>query len=209
MFGSDSIIGMGLAGVVTLGLVFFLFVRPFFKPGFEKWLGQLEDAGWFSKTSYKASQGLRVRRGTILGLLILAGCGIYTMMIKNVLGGDWQVDIPFVDDWVLVLLPTKRYTLPLLLGVAALWFAWRVVNYPVFADFLVATEAEINKVSWTTRKRLVQDTIVVLTTVILLALFLLVVDLLWFKILSHPWIKVLQIDMTGQQSETVSDKPVY
>ena len=32
-------------------------------------------------------------------------------------------------------------------------------------DFLIATEAEMNKVSWTTRKRLVKDTIVVLVTV--------------------------------------------
>ena len=50
-----------------------------------------------------------------------------------------------------------------------LWRAWRgMVNFPAFADFLIATEAEMNKVSWTTRKRLVQDTIVVLTTVVLM-----------------------------------------
>ncbi len=34
----------------------------------------------------------------------------------------------------------------------ALWLAWRVVNVPSFADFLIATEAELNKVSWTTRR---------------------------------------------------------
>ena len=45
---------------------------------------------------------------------------------------------------------------PLLLSAGLIWFAWRIVNWPTFADFLIATEAEINKVSWTTRKRLVR-----------------------------------------------------
>jgi len=54
----------------------------------------------------------------------------------------------------LTLLPALRYTLPLLLLAASIWLAWRVVNFPPFADFLIATEAELNKVSWTTRPRL-------------------------------------------------------
>src|SRR5205823_12945818 len=49
------------------------------------------------------------------------------------------------------LLPHLKFTLPILILAAAMWFAWRVVNQPVFADFLIATEAELNKVSWTTR----------------------------------------------------------
>jgi preprotein translocase SecE subunit len=99
--------------------------------------------------------------------------------------------------------------LPVLLALAALWFAWRVVNYPTFADFLIATEAEMNKVSWTTRKRLVQDTIVVLVTVALLTVFLFFVDILWIKILSWKPIEVLRIDTTTQQAPTSSEKPEY
>ena len=67
------------------------------------------------------------------------------------------------------LLPALQFTVPLLLLAASLWLAWRIVNLPAFADFLIATEAELNKVSWTTRKRLYQDTIVVLVTVFLMA----------------------------------------
>src|SRR5262249_31078415 len=70
-----------------------------------------------------------------------------------------------------ILLPHMKYTLPLLLAALSLWFAWRLINWPTFADFLIATDAELHKVSWTTRQRLVQDTIVVLVTVILMALF--------------------------------------
>ncbi len=72
----------------------------------------------------------------------------------------------------MTLLPSVQFTVPLLLLAAALWLAWRVVNLPAFADFLIATEAEMNKVSWTTQRRLFQDTIVVLVTVVLMAVYL-------------------------------------
>ena len=84
----------------------------------------------------------------------------------------------------LVLLPHVAYTLPVILAVLTLWFAWRLVNVPAFADFLIATEAELNKVSWTTRRRLLQDTVVVLSTVILMAVALFVADFVWSKLLT-------------------------
>ncbi|HBI44946.1 MAG TPA: preprotein translocase subunit SecE [Planctomycetales bacterium] len=77
--------------------------------------------------------------------------------------------------------------------------AWRVVNFPPFADFLIATEAELNKVSWTTRPRLIQDTIVVLVTVALLAIFLFLMDQTWRVVLSWKPIGVLQL--SEDQSE--------
>jgi preprotein translocase SecE subunit len=81
------------------------------------------------------------------------------------------------------------------------WISWRIVNWPVFADFLIATEAEMNKVSWTTRKRLYQDTIVVLVTVVLFTLFLFVVDILWIKILSNPVLRVLDINPLEERAK--------
>jgi preprotein translocase SecE subunit len=207
-WSQGKIVGLIIWAIVAAVLLFFS-LRAFFRPGFGRWLGRVEDQGWFTTAPYKRSQGLRVRRGTIIGVLALAGCGIYTMLNRNPLSGDWDLAIPFVNDWDLTILPYKRYTLTLLLAAGALWFAWRVVNYPAFADFLIATEAEMNKVSWTTRKRLVQDTIVVLTTVLLLTLFLFFVDILWFKILSNPLIKVLQVDTTTQTTSDGSEKPEY
>ena len=62
---------------------------------------------------------------------------------------------------------------------------------PTFAEFLIATEAEMNKVSWSPKKRLAQDTVVVLTTTLLMALFLLVVDLFWGWLLSREIVGVL------------------
>ena len=101
---------------------------------------------------------------------------------------------PGVVNERLTLLPALQYTLPLLLIGLALWVAWRVVNYPAFADFLIATEAELNKVSWITRPRLIQDTIVVLVTVFLMAIFLFSMDQLWRVVLSNWPINVLQIN---------------
>jgi preprotein translocase SecE subunit len=85
----------------------------------------------------------------------------------------------------------------LLLG----YFSWRVVNWPTFADFLIATEAEMNKVSWTTRQRLVQDSVVVLVTVALMALFLFTVDVVWIKVLSWRPISVLLFDPTDLKTK--------
>jgi preprotein translocase SecE subunit len=93
----------------------------------------------------------------------------------------------------LTLLPAVQYTVPLLLLVLSLWLAWRVVNMPAFADFLIATEAELNKVSWTTQRRLVQDTVVVLTTVVLMAAFLFLMDQAWRILLSSRPVGVLII----------------
>jgi len=98
----------------------------------------------------------------------------------------------------LVLLPSVQYTLPLVLLGAALWLSWRVVNMPAFADFLIATEAELNKVSWTTQRRLVQDTIVVLVTVVLMAGYLFGMDQLWRVSLSSIGVLVIP----KEQSET-------
>jgi preprotein translocase SecE subunit len=89
------------------------------------------------------------------------------------------------------LVPVANLALPLLLALGTVWVAWRAVNAPAFGDFLIATEAEMNKVSWTTRKRLIQDTIVVLVCLLLLTAFLLVIDLFWGWLLSLDFIGVL------------------
>lgn len=192
------------AFVAQLAGIVYLYSRE----GVQEKLVDIEGMGWFSLKRYKASQGQRVRRLTMLALLILAAAGVYSMIANDTLAtvGDWVLRIPFTEDfgWIkLELLPDVRLTLPLLLAVGALWLSFRVVNLPVFADFLIATEAEMNKVSWTTRKRLVQDTIVVLVTVFLMTLFLFTVDQLWARALSA--IGVLNIPQ-GQQTQTDTGK---
>ncbi len=213
-----GIIGALITVAVGLGLLY-LFGRWFFRPGTEETLIAVEDQGWFSATAYKKSQGMRVRRGTMLGILILAACGIWTIIShKSLVYGlpdaatgvantnFWYLRIPFTDK-IIPFLADVRFTVPLLLAAAALWLAWRVVNWPMFADFLIATEAELNKVSWTTRKRLFQDTIVVLVTVVLFTVFLFVVDLAWGFLLSKG-LGVLRSDTTTTiQRDATKEQP--
>ncbi|SRR5579883_1149880 len=115
---------------------------------------------------YKPRQGWHARlyTGLALGVIVLAGA--------------YQV-----SQAALEYSPAWRFGLPLVFAVVAGWIVLRIVHFPPFADFLIATEAEMNKVSWTTKDDLVRATTVVLTTVVLMALFLFVVDRLWTFIL--------------------------
>src|SRR5262249_34996182 len=131
-FGERSVLAvaltLGLGAALLLGTVYLYFL-----PRFEQRLIQVEDQGWFSIASYKRSQGQKVRRGTILGILLLAGCGIWTLMHHNTLpAGDWKVGLPFTAAQTFTLLPTARYSIPLLLAFGAFWLASRVATYPTF-----------------------------------------------------------------------------
>jgi preprotein translocase SecE subunit len=201
--------GIALTLAVVAGLIFAM-TRIFFRPGFSRSLVHLEDQGWFHASSYKPNQGVRVRRFTMLAFLVLGACGIWVMIMRKALGSDvlgtgnhWELTLPFTldsDTGVYRYFPLVyqvHYTIPLTLIVLLIWLSWRVVNWPAFTDFLIATEAEMNKVSWTSRRRLFQDTIVVLVTVFLLTVFLFAIDLLWIKALTS--VQVLKVDMKAEQ----------
>ncbi len=169
----------------------------------------LQDQNWFHFNSYKGNQGVRVRRGTIAGIIAVLGCGVVTMNYRGLFGSsspdaanDWYWWVPFTNnDYVVPVLYKINIMVPVLLSIGLVWLAWRIVNVPTFADFLIATEAEMNKVSWTNRRRLVQDTIVVLVTVVLFTGFLFAVDILWIRVLSAPYIRVLLIDPREEQQK--------
>jgi preprotein translocase subunit SecE len=82
-----------------------------------------------------------------------------------------------------------RIGIPFLITLAAAWVAYRLVNYPRFAEFLISVEAEMGKVSWAGKDELYRATIVVLSTMLFLGVILFFYDLLWQKILF--WIHVL------------------
>ena len=115
---------------------------------------------------YKPMQGWYARLYTALGLGVLAAAGVYQL---------YEAAFDATVAW--------RFGLPLAAGLALAWIIFRIVHYPPFAEFLIATEAEMNKVSWTTKDDLVRATTVVLTTVLVLALYLYLVDYLWTLIL--------------------------
>lgn len=214
--GPGMFVALAFAGIVFGGL-FWWVTRASFGPV----AVALEDQGWFHLTPFKGNQGLRVRRATIIGVLSVVITGIIAMVAHGVWGTarsgdtDWYWTVPFTTSEVqdaaagtktttsLIVPLVSRINVmgPLLLGALAFWFVWRLVNWPTFADFLIATEAEMNKVSWTNRKRLVQDTIVVLVTVFLFTFFLFLLDIVWFKVLSNPLVSVLHVNLKAEQQK--------
>jgi preprotein translocase SecE subunit len=242
------------AGGILLMLIYaaiVFFLVQFFRTGkFAEWAVVVDQNGWLDTHTHKRTQGLTVRRLTILGLLAVSGTGVYTLIHHNYLPQNSEVTLPGgekvsnrMGDWVfggtvleprsvpkdatpaereqiavdnrarprheggITLLPDLQFTVPLILAAASLWFAWRVVNYPTFADFLIATQAEINKVSWTTRRALIRDTIVVLVTLILLTVFLFVVDLFWSSVLSSRYVGVLPTEADRQAASQGDRNP--
>ncbi len=127
---------------------------------------------------YKPMQGWYARVYTGLGLGLIAAAGGYRIHeSSNEYSQYWHFGL------------TAGYAI--VLG----WLIFRMVQFPPFAEFLIATEAEMNKVSWTTKDELIRSTTVVLMTVVLMAVFLFVVDRLWTLILQM--IGVLQFHGGG------------
>jgi preprotein translocase SecE subunit len=189
--------GMLIAGAVALGLGYAA-VRFFTGRTGERWMVALEEQGWFSLAQYKRSLGVRVRRLTILGILLIGGSGAMSLFNNGVLPNQWLLTMPFGMQ-PLVLMVGAQNGIIFLIVLLALWIGFRSVNVPDFAEFLIATEAEMNKVSWSTRRRLAQDTVVVLVTALIMTLFLLVVDLFWGWLLSRQTVGVLPARSTNQE----------
>lgn len=119
-----------------------------------------------SAETYKPMQGRYARLYTALGLAVVIGLGLYRLWES--LNESSQV---------------VKLGVPVGLGVVFGWFIYRLVQYPPFVEFLIATEAEMNKVSWTSREDLYRATSVVLVTVTLMSIFLFGVDWLWSNLL--------------------------
>ena len=130
-------------------------------------------ASLLSVSLYKRNQGRMTRRLTAIAVAAVALIGCWTLS-HTVLS---QADAPV------------RVGAPSLLGLVGLWLAFRLVNFPRFADFLVSVEAEMDKVSWADIEYLKRATGVVLGVMLLLGLVLSLYDLFWLKTFS--WIGIL------------------
>lgn len=65
------------------------------------------------------------------------------------------------------------------LGLVTTFFLWRLMNKPSNADFLIATDGEMKKVNWTSRKDLIGSTKVVIMFMFMVAIFLALVDVVF------------------------------
>jgi preprotein translocase subunit SecE len=120
---------------------------------------------------YKRSQGRITRQTTCIVIWVAFAIAAYRMYS---VGG---LELPY------------RYVIPTVTLLIGAWFGYRIVNYPTFADFLIAVEAEMNKVSWPTSTELVRSSIVVIVLIIGLTAVLFAYDTIWTGLLKY----VLQV----------------
>jgi preprotein translocase subunit SecE len=118
----------------------------------------------FHTSVYKPSHGRLVRQLTALAIWIVVSVGCWRL--HSSLRG--VTDIPYFDKFV-----------PAILLVAGLWFGFRLVNWPRFADFLIAVEGEMSKVTWPTKDELIRASMVVMFTIAFLAIILFGFDVVW------------------------------
>jgi preprotein translocase subunit SecE len=112
---------------------------------------------------YKRGQAKNTRLWTAIAAFVVVAYGCYVLHSKlQTLG----------NIWVETLVP---FGLCVVLGSVIAW----VMNKPSVADFLISSEGEIKKVSWSTRKEIIASTTVVMITMIVIALMLAVVDYLF------------------------------
>lgn len=121
-------------------------------------------ASMFQAGLYKPLQGRIVRQVTFVSVAIIALLIAWEISAIGVIADSFN---------------GATYTIGLILSVVGVWFAYRIVNYPSFADFLIAVEAEMNKVSWPTWPELWKASLVVIFVIFSMALSLWVFDLVW------------------------------
>src|SRR5262245_16118759 len=126
-----------------------------------------------SGSMFKRNQGRLVRRLTAIAIaaVVLYGCWSLSAWIEN------SPTTAGLSRNVQMLIPT-------MIALAGMWFAFRVVNYPPFANFLVSVEAEMDKVSWADLDYLKRAAAVVLCMMVFLGFVLALYDFLWFQLFS-------------------------
>jgi preprotein translocase subunit SecE len=112
---------------------------------------------------YKPNQGRVVRQVTavsVAGVFVAAGWRVYATILSD------------ADDWL-------RWGIPSAIAIIGCWVAFRLVNWPNFANFLISVEAEMDKVSWASWDYLKRATGVVLVSMVVLGAYLFFCDIFW------------------------------
>ena len=111
---------------------------------------------------YKRGQGKYTRLCSAFAAAIIIGLGCLQLYKK--------LQATNLGLWVETMVPAGLFV------VFALLISW-LINKPTVADFMIAAEGEIKKVSWSSRKEIAVSTFIVIAVVILMAVLLGITDL--------------------------------
>lgn len=143
------------------------------KAGVDSLLGSM-----LSASLYKRSQGRVARQVTFVALAIVIGTGAWRL--SQVVTAMESGDASGATD-----LGVVRFVLPAAMIALAAWISFRIVNVPRFAEFLIAVEAEMAKVSWPNGTEVFRSSVVVIFLIFALSALLAGFDFFWWFLL-HP-----------------------
>ena len=134
-----------------------------------------------STSVYKRNQGRITRQvtGAVLALAWVLAVWRLSQILPVWLGAGGPMTLALPSDT----LNLVRFGLPLLLGVFGVWLAYRIVNLPRFAEFLIGVESEMAKVAWPTVGDVARSSAVVIFMIFALSFILAAYDLFWWFIL--------------------------
>lgn len=118
---------------------------------------------------YKKGQGKYTRIFTFLGVMLVVVVG------AGLLSGK-------LNGYEVTRMPALRFGIPTCLAVLMGMLMFWLVNRPSTADFFIATESEMKKVSWSSRKEIIGSTKVVIVFTFILAVLLYTVDVIFAAI---------------------------
>ena len=127
---------------------------------------------------YKPTQG-RIARQVTGGAVWVAFAVAAWRWWQTAYGMDLLASLAGSSDSQSTALGVLRWVLPGLLLALGVWIGYRIVNFPRFADFLIAVEAEMNKVMWPSQDEFVRSSVVVIILLLAFAGLMYVFDMAW------------------------------
>lgn len=119
---------------------------------------------------YKSGQGYWTRMGTAVGIGLVVFAIVAFLYERMQTWAVFQESDGTPKSWLILAV------LGGLIAIVGIWM-FRILNRPSVADFLIATDSEMKKVNWTTRKELIGSTKVVILFMFLIATILFVLDI--------------------------------
>ncbi len=118
-------------------------------------------------TAYKPEQGRWTRNGTLIGAGLMIAWGALAVYDQLQM---------FEGDDIGSLIITRG--IPVAFAAVCFFFAWHLTYAKrTTSDFMIATEGEMKKVNWSTRREVIGSTKVVIMFTVFLATFLFLADL--------------------------------
>ncbi len=127
---------------------------------------------------YKKGQGKYTRICTFAGVMLVVILGARSLSDK-------------LNGYSMTKPPAVRFGLPAGVVILAAYGLFRLVNRQRSADFMIATESEMKKVSWSSRKEIVGSTKVVIVFTCILAVVLFAVDMLFIWLFGKDMLGIM------------------